>query len=115
MPWTLARRYIAEFGRVCAEGGWVLFQLPGRRLTTGWAAALRQRMVDALPWGGAELYRRWRHGSSAVFEMHFTPQPVVREFLSSLGLQIRAVHPDESAGPGTEGFVYICRKPAAAA
>jgi SAM-dependent methyltransferase len=113
MPWAMARRYIAEFARACATGGWVMFQLPSRRLTASWAASLRQRLVDSLPFGGGQRYRRWRHGSSAVFEMHFTPENVVREFLTRLGLQVRATHPDGSAGPGTEGFVYVCRKPSA--
>jgi SAM-dependent methyltransferase len=111
MPWTLAEGYIREFARLCAPTGLVLFQLPSRAPEKKAAAAnFRQRLVDALPFGLGKLYRRLRHGSSAVFQVYFTPAETVEATLRDAGLTLVDRAPDDSAGPETEGFIYLARK-----
>ncbi len=112
MPWPLARGYLLEFARLCRPGGWVVFQLCSRPQPGTGAASLRQRLVDALPFGLAKAYRKWRHGSSVVFEVFFTPADEVLATLRSAGLVPVHQEPDDAGGPGTEGFIYLARKPA---
>lgn len=114
MPWPIARGYLREFARLCSPDGWIVFQLPSRSLVSGTAAAWRQRLVNALPFGLDRTYRRWRHGAAAVFDMHFTPHETVAQTLLDDGINLLHREPDTSAGPGTEGFIYLGRKPALA-
>lgn len=111
IPWPLARGYIAEFGRLCRPGGWVVFQLCSRPNPGTGIAGLRQRMVDALPFGLGQAYRRWRHGSSVVFDVYYTPREQVLPVLHAAGLEPRHQEPDQAGGPGTEGFIYLSSKP----
>lgn len=112
LPWPVAAGYLDEFARLCRPGGWVAFQLPARGPDSGRAARWRKRLVDALPFGLGSAYRRWRHGSSAVFDVFYTPRPEVEARLRSAGLTGIAAEPDASAGPGTEGWFYLARKAA---
>lgn len=110
MPWKIAQGYLAEFARVCKPGGWVVFQLPYDPGRSQFFALLRKRLVDRLPFGLAGAYRRWRRGTSQIFEMHFTTPEEVGALLSRSGLEVRHCEPDESAGLGTRGFIYLARK-----
>ncbi len=110
MPWSLAQPYLREFGRVCAPGGWVMFSLPTRALSSTRSIRLRQQLVDLLPFGLGQAYRRWRLGVGAVFEMHFTPAHVVEETLSGAGLKLLHKQRDESAGHNAEGSLYLFGK-----
>lgn len=111
MPWNLARKYLGEFHRVCRRGGIVAFQLPSQNLKPSRTASLRQKIVDRLPFGLDRKYRRWQHGTSVVFEMHFTPSPTVVAFGEQLGMKLLRKEPDPSAGPDTEGFFYVFQRP----
>jgi SAM-dependent methyltransferase len=114
MPWSLAAGYIKEFARVCSPGGWVVFSLPARVLDSTWPRMVRQKLVDLLPFGLGSVYRRWRHGSAAVFEMHFTPTRTVEAALKAAGLRVLRCEPDQSAGPNAEGHLYIASQPSPA-
>ena len=107
MPWLLAAGYIEEFGRVTAPGGFVAFQLPSRGRE---GAPTRRRIVDALPAGMRTRYRRWRRGTAAVFDMYYTPPEQVASVAARAGLDLLRQQQDESAGPGTEGYIYVFRK-----
>jgi SAM-dependent methyltransferase len=107
MPWPIAAGYIAEFGRICQPGGVVAFQLPTRTFQGDWMARFRKSLVDSLPFGIDRLYRRWRHGSSVAFEMHFSPRAVVEAEAAAAGLELIHREPDTSAGATTEGFFYV--------
>jgi SAM-dependent methyltransferase len=107
MPWSLASSYIAEFGRVTAPGGFVAFQLPSRGPTR---PSTRRRIMEALPPGMRSRYRRWRHGTSAVFDMYYTDPADVLAVARSAALDLRHQEPDEAAGVGTEGYIYIFRR-----
>ena len=112
MPWEFARGYLREYVRVCRPGGWIAFQLPSAPAAGSGLAGLRQRLVDALPFGIDRWYRRLRHGSSTVFEVFYTPRAVVLETLGAAGARALDQVPDDSAGHGTSGFLYLFRKPA---
>lgn len=113
IPWSVARRYLADFGRVCRPGGWVMFQLPTRQVGGGTAARWRRRLVEVLPFGLGSLYRRWRHGSPVVFDVYFTDATEVHAVARQAGLEPVHQEPDRSAGDDTEGFIYLFRKPSA--
>jgi SAM-dependent methyltransferase len=110
MPWPLAAGYVAEFARICRPGHWVAFQLPARQLTSGAGARLRQTLVEHLPFGLGRVYRKWRHGSHAVFDMFFTHPDIVENTAATAGLQLVHKEPDAAAGPLTEGYFYVFRK-----
>lgn len=111
MPWPLAQGYLSEFARVCKRSGWVVFQLPARAVSAELAGSWRRRLVDSLPFGLGAAWRKWWHGSSAIFEVCYTPPEVVR--LAALGAGLEFIHaePNADAGTHTEGFIYFFRKP----
>jgi ubiquinone/menaquinone biosynthesis C-methylase UbiE len=111
MPWSLAAGYINEFARVCQPGGIVAFQLPSRAIHTDRIAELRKVFVDRLPFGLSRLYRRWRHGSPASFNMYYTTCFTVEKTATDAGLNLIHREPDPSAGASVESFFYIFRKP----
>jgi ubiquinone/menaquinone biosynthesis C-methylase UbiE len=110
MPWSLAASYIREFARVCRPGGVVAFQVPARETRVNRMSKFRQKCVESLPFGLGRIYRRWRHGSSSLFEMNYTPASVVEAVGKDAGLRLLHREPDNSAGPGTEGFFFIFRR-----
>jgi ubiquinone/menaquinone biosynthesis C-methylase UbiE len=112
MPWEIAQGYVAEFTRICRPGGWVMFQLPYDRGSSQLGPRFRKWLVDHLPFGLAGAYRRWRRGTSQIFEMHFTSPEKVETVLSRHRVEVRHREPDKSAGPGTRGFIYVARKAA---
>lgn len=111
IPWPIAAKYVAEFGRICAPGGVVAFQLPTRIFQPNSMARFRKSLVESLPFGMGRLYRRWRHGSSAAFDVYYTPSSVVEATAANAGLKLIHREPDPAAGPGTEGFFYVFGKP----
>ena len=95
MPPALAHGYVREFWRVARPGGVVVFQIP-----TQPSASLAGRVLGALPVPVARLLRRG-------MEMHGTPEPEVRELVSSLGARVVSADPDTSAGPRWDGRLYV--------
>ena len=110
IPWPLAQGYLIEFARVAAPGGLVTFQLPSRRHPHRLAGTARKALVDALPFGLDQAYRKWRHGARAAFEMHYTPMPKVVAACTRAGLEELLLASDVSAGHFGEGFIYVFRK-----
>ena len=110
IPWNIAALYIAEFGRVCRPGGFVAFQMLSRLVKPNRRARARKFVVEHLPFGLGNLYRRLRHGTGVAFEMYFTVPEKVVAVASAAGL--REVHrePDGSGGSDSEGFIYVFRK-----
>ena len=110
MPWGIAAGYLAEFARVCCQGGLVAVQIPSHRLDSGGYSLLRRRLVNALPFGLDRRYRKWRHGAATAFDMFFTPPPVVIACARSNGLELLHQEADCAAGSETVGFFYVFRK-----
>jgi len=110
MRWPLAAKYVAEFARVCAPGGFVTFHLPARSRDSGWGARVRKRVIEALPFGLGAAYRRWRHGSGAVFDLYCTPPETVVPAAQSAGLALTSQVHDEPVPGQPEGYIYTFRK-----
>jgi SAM-dependent methyltransferase len=110
MPWPMAAGYIREFARVCRRGGIVAFQLPSTAPRYNWAARFRKFFIDRLRFGWGRLYRQRRHGSSVVFDMHYTACPMVEATAATAGLKLLQREPDASAGATVESFFYIFKK-----
>ncbi len=111
MPWPLAQGYLGEFARICERSGWVVFQLPARAATAELAGSWRRRLVESLPFGLGAAWRKWRHGSSAIFDVCYTPPEVVRQAATDFGLEFIHAEPNADAGTHTEGFIYFFKKP----
>jgi ubiquinone/menaquinone biosynthesis C-methylase UbiE len=109
MPWKIARGYVQEFARVCGRDGVVVFQLPARRRKRFSMGQFRMRMVESLPFGLDQVYRKWRRGSRAAFKMYCTPAAEVERVARSSGLALAHKEPDDSAGSDMESFLYIFR------
>jgi hypothetical protein len=99
---------------VLADGGFLVFQLPARPAIAVRAARVRKWLVDRLPLGMAAAYRRWRHGSSEVFDMHYTPVDEVRRAVEAAGLTWVLAEPDLSCAAMMESYFYVGRKDARA-
>ncbi len=110
IPWPIVRGYLAEFARLANPGGLVVFQLPSRRLARTLPGVVRKALVDALPLGLDQVFRQWRHGARAAFDMHYTPVSEVMAACTRVGLREHFLASDISAGYSSEGFIYVFRK-----
>jgi ubiquinone/menaquinone biosynthesis C-methylase UbiE len=101
-----ARRYIAEFVRVAAPGGIILFQIPAvaerpRRPFTLWPDTLVKRLVRDM---------RKRFGGNPVMEMHAIPRPEVEALLTKVGATLLNSYRYDAAGDKLHSWGYLARK-----
>lgn len=100
-----ALRYIAEFVRVTAPGGAILFQVPyvppAKRAPTFWPDTLLKRW-----W--RDLRRRFR----PVMEMHAIPITRVEQVLAEAGATLVHRFDYDAAGPELRACGYLAVKPA---
>jgi len=113
LPPHLARKYIREFFRVTRPGGTIVFQLPeGRRL----GVIGRVRHLVRLRTRLAALRRpaASRDSADAVeWEMHGTPERVVRAWVQSGGQAVRDVVFTNATDPKFNGQLeYLTKAPA---
>jgi SAM-dependent methyltransferase len=111
-----AKKYVAEFVRLAAPGGVVLFQLTSgkspapadRRLLRRLKAGVRR----AAPTPLLKLYEEVKHAFSRGprMEGHFVPREEVLAVLAAAGATVVDVAPDRSAGPAWLGFRYCALK-----
>ena len=110
MPTRRAKGYIREFLRVLAPCGCLVFRLPSHP---------RQ----ALPYGvRVLLWGYWLCADSLIalrqrrvqprMEMYGMAQQKVGDLITGEGGEIRAICPDDSAGPDWISFLYVVTKPA---
>lgn len=99
-----ARGYIAEFVRVLAPGGAVLFQLPATSLTPPRPppASLGKRLWHTLNRSVA---------MEPVMQMHTLPRDVVLATLRAAGADVLDVYRYDAAGAEFESYGYLARKP----
>lgn len=107
IPPDYALRYIAEFVRVLASGGVVLFQLPAR-------SSLARRKLSYYP--PTVLKRAWRRirrilAIDSYMAMHAVPRATVVATLQAAGATPLDVSPSEAAGDEFECYRYIALKP----
>ncbi len=99
-----ARRYIAEFVRVLAPGGAVLFQIPA-------ASRVPPRRA---PSGPTKLLWHVLNRSLAmepVMQMHTLPRETVLATLREAGAEVLDVFRYDAAGAEFESYGYLARKP----
>lgn len=114
MPPLLMRRYIAEFLRVLAPGGLLVFQLPAEVEDAQEAfceapvvgGPLKQSIPRPLRrahrWLKYQLYRRF----VPHMEMYGMARELVVELVTSSGGHVLEVQPNQSHGPATPGYSY---------
>lgn len=118
MKVALARSYIAEFVRVCAPGGIILFQIPASELSSrpkpqferlrfsSWPPTLFKRI-------GRILHQRVTHWKSVLgptMEMHSIPRSEIVALLETSGAQLLAVHQNSRAGATFCSYDYLSVK-----
>jgi ubiquinone/menaquinone biosynthesis C-methylase UbiE len=104
-----ARRYIAEFVRVAAPGGVILFQLPAisarevrkPRPFTLWPDTLLKRLYRDL---------RKKFAADPVMEMHAIPRPEVEALLHESGAELIKSYRYDAAGDLLESWGYLACK-----
>jgi SAM-dependent methyltransferase len=111
-----AKRYIAEFVRVAAPSGVLLFQVtsgrapapPEERLLPRLKATVRRRTPPAV----LKLYEEVKHAFSRGprMEGHSVPREEVEAVLAGAGATVLDVTPDRSAGPAWLAFRYCATK-----
>ena len=108
-----AKRYIAEFVRVAAPGGVILFQIPE---VSEKAAPVKRRPFTLWPdtWL-KRLYRDLRKKAAVdpVMEMHALPREEVEAILTQAGAKIIVSYRYDAAGDRLLSWGYLARKPAA--
>lgn len=105
-----ARRYIAEFVRVTAPGGVILFQLPvvsAREVAvprpfTLWPDTLVKRLYRDL---------RKKLAADPVMEMHAIPRAEVEALLRESGAELIKSYRYDAAGSVLESWGYLACKP----
>jgi ubiquinone/menaquinone biosynthesis C-methylase UbiE len=105
MPSRYSRRYIAEFLRVLAPAGALLFQLPGQARTSGSTFAGRSLR---------KFYYRFLwdilHPQTPYMGMYGIPKEELISWIRRHGGQVIDVVPDPAAEPEWEGFRYLVRR-----
>ena len=105
VPPSLALGYVDEFARVLRPGGLAVFTLPA-----GPSDTLVGRLYRVVPERAVDLLKKRLWG--AVMQMHGVPMETLLPRLTSAGLRIERVEPDDSPGPNWRGFRYAVSKPA---
>ena len=103
-----AKQYIAEFLRVLAPGGCLVFSLPSE-MRAWWGSA--RRLAARLYWGSQDLLAALRIQTTPHFEMHGIPRPEVLKLIGRSGGKLSAALADGSAGPAWINFCYFVIKP----
>jgi SAM-dependent methyltransferase len=104
-----ARRYIAEFVRITAPGGVILFQIPAvsersvrqPRPFTLWPDTLLKRLVRDL---------RQKFGADPVMEMHAIPRAEVEAILTGAGATLVNSYRYDAAGDRLYSWGYLACK-----
>ncbi len=98
IPPPFSEAYVAEFGRVAAPGGALLFQAPHERRVPEGAPPWRRRLGRLIRRGGVRL------------EMFALPQERVRRALERAGCELLEVRPDVWAGHDWTSYTYLAQR-----
>ena len=107
-----AKIYIAEFVRIAAKGGFILFQVPSQRLVekpentllTHWPPTFFKRLRRRIE----RRLNIWL-ASDPLMEMHAIPTEEVRAILTQNGAEVLQVTRYHAAGE-LESWAYLARK-----
>ena len=105
MPPRYSRRYIAEFLRLLAPGGLLLFQIPSRSRDTEstWIERAARSFYYRFLWDIL-------HPSTPHMDMYAIPKDEVIRLIGRCGGTLVDAVPDPSAEPQWEGFRYLVRR-----
>ena len=102
-----ACRYMAEFVRVTKPGGYVLFQIPSRRLPERtFRLRWRRRILRSIEW----VNRRLLIDRRPHFEMHMVSESIVRQVLTEAGATVIDATPNSGSGERYLSMGYLARK-----
>lgn len=104
VPPELAIGYVDEFARLLRPGGLAVFTLPA-----GPSKTLVGRLYRVVPERAVDVLKKRLWG--AVMQMHGVPMETLVPRLTSHGLRIERVEPDDSPGPNWRGFRYAVSRP----
>lgn len=105
------KRYLAEFVRVLAPGGLLVFQLPSRVIDAGATRGLKGALKQVLPQTLLEAYRRLKRSFEFPrMEGHGLRPDEVRSVLEAAGARLLDIVPDRSPGPAWESFRYCATR-----
>jgi len=120
---ALSRAYIAEFVRVCAPGGVVVFQIPAHQPEEN---ILRLERLTSSWWPPTFFRRLWRISLQQlpfwvqsirlqpVMEMHGIPEAEVVALLETSGARLLGVNRHDAASETVRSYDYLAvKKPAA--
>ena len=105
MPLHLGKSYIAEFLRVLASGGLLLFQLPSRVRKD--QSTVYERLIRKLYY---DVFRNFLRPLTPYMEMHGAGKEEVVQFLEDHGGRVLDVTADDYAQPHWEGFRYLATR-----
>ncbi len=102
-----SKAYMAEFVRVLAPGGVLIFQVPAQ------AKRWQQRLLQPLkPTALFRAYQKLRYGDQPIMEMYGVPRWQVERLLADCGARVVDVQPDTSADALWTSYRYCVTKKA---
>ena len=106
-----AKRYLVEFVRVLAPGGWLVFQLPSEQVQTARDRRLGKRLERAGRRLTPRALRAWfRDKRQPRMEVYGVPRAEVLALLESRGARVVDVVDDRSAGERWRSHRYFVTK-----
>ena len=102
-----ACRYLAEFVRITKSGGYIVFQLPSRRLPE---RSFRLRWRRRLMRGIERVNRSLLIDRRPYFEMHMVSESTVRQVLTGAGATVIEATPNSGSGDRYLSMGYLARK-----
>jgi len=102
-----ACRYLAEFVRVTKPGGYILFQMPSRRLPEkSFRLRWRRRILRSIEWVNRKLLVDRR----PHFEMHMVSESTIRQVLTGAGATVIDATRNSGSGERYLSMGYLARK-----
>jgi SAM-dependent methyltransferase len=106
----MALGFIAEWMRLLAPGGLLIFQLP-YLIPARHRLQLRRRLYRALRWLGVEPELLYRKAGLTPMRMNAVPEKTVRDFVSRHGGEVASTEPaDDPAGSQRSLYYYVRRR-----
>lgn len=102
-------RYLEEFARVLNARGWMIIQIPSRRIYNSWGTKLKGSLVNLLPYRIKKqlLIHVFKNRSRALrefdFEMNVCSEDSIRRYADKHGLKIWHIAYTNSCDPDFSG------------
>jgi ubiquinone/menaquinone biosynthesis C-methylase UbiE len=102
-------RYLEEFARVLNKQGWMIVQIPSKRIYNSWAGKIKGSLVNLLPYKIKKqlLIHVFKNRSRALkefdFEMNVRSEKSIQRYADKHGLKIRHIVYTNSCDPDFSG------------